>query len=55
MSKNARMGIHRYTSSQSGFTLAETMISLAVLLIGVLGLAAVLADGMAYMNMSQYD
>ncbi len=55
MSKNARMGILRYASSQRGFTLAETMISLAVLLIGVLGLAAVLADGMAYMNMSQYD
>jgi prepilin-type N-terminal cleavage/methylation domain-containing protein len=55
MSKSAPMGTHRYTRWQSGFTLVETMISLVVLLIGVLGLAAVLADGMAYMNMSQYD
>jgi prepilin-type N-terminal cleavage/methylation domain-containing protein len=55
MNERTRMGIDRSTSSQSGFTLVETMVSLAVLLIGVLGLAAVLADGMAYMNMSQYD
>jgi hypothetical protein len=41
--------------AQRGFTLVETVIALAVLMIGVLGLAAVLADGMAYMNMSQYD
>jgi hypothetical protein len=33
----------------------ETVIALGVLMIGVLGLAAVLADGMAYMSMSQYD
>ena len=49
------MRIRKYASLQKGFTLMETMIALGVLLIGVLGLAAVLADGMAYMNMSQWD
>ena len=55
MSKSAHSRLRRSARSQGGFTLTETLISLAVLLIGVLGLAAVLADGMAYMNMSQYD
>jgi len=49
------MRIGKFNSVQSGFTLLETVIALAVLMVGVLGLAAVLADGMAYMNMSQYD
>ena len=49
------MRIRKLASLPSGFTLTETMIALAVLMIGVLGLAAVLADGMAYMDMSQYD
>jgi prepilin-type N-terminal cleavage/methylation domain-containing protein len=40
---------------ESGFTLIEMMISVAVLSIGILGLAAMLADSLAYMNMSQYD
>lgn len=41
--------------SERGFTLVETMVAVFVLSIGVLGLAAMLADGIAYMNMSQYD
>ena len=36
---------------QAGFTLLETMI----LVIGVLGLAATLAQGLAWMNVSQYE
>ena len=40
---------------QSGFTLIETMIAALVLTVGVLGLAAMLADGLAYMSMSQMD
>jgi prepilin-type N-terminal cleavage/methylation domain-containing protein len=40
---------------ESGFTLIETMIAIVVLSIGVLGLAAMLADGLAYMSMSEYD
>jgi prepilin-type N-terminal cleavage/methylation domain-containing protein len=40
---------------QIGFTLIETMIAIVVLSIGVLGLAAMLADGLAYMSMSEYD
>jgi hypothetical protein len=49
------MRIRKFASVERGFTLIETVIALGVLMIGVLGLAAVLADGMAYMNMSQYD
>jgi prepilin-type N-terminal cleavage/methylation domain-containing protein len=40
---------------QKGFTLIETMIAIAILSIGILGLGAMLADCMAYMGMSQYD
>jgi prepilin-type N-terminal cleavage/methylation domain-containing protein len=36
-----------------GFTLLETMISLVVLGVGVLGLCAMLADALAYMQSSQ--
>jgi prepilin-type N-terminal cleavage/methylation domain-containing protein len=38
-----------------GFTLLETMIALVVLGVGVLGLAAMLADSLAYMQGSEYD
>ena len=41
--------------SAKGFTLLETMIALLVLVVGVLGLAAMLADALAYMGGSQYD
>jgi prepilin-type N-terminal cleavage/methylation domain-containing protein len=40
-------------SSVAGFTLMETMIALVVLAVGVLALAAMLADGLAYMAMSK--
>jgi prepilin-type N-terminal cleavage/methylation domain-containing protein len=40
---------------ESGFTLIETMIAMIVLSVGILSLAAMLADGLAYMNTSQYD
>jgi prepilin-type N-terminal cleavage/methylation domain-containing protein len=42
-------------SSVKGFTLIETMVALAVLAIGILGLAAMLGDSMAYMEGSQED
>ena len=41
--------------STAGFTLIEAMIALVVLAFGVLGLAAMMTDGIAYMNMSQAD
>lgn len=41
--------------SSAGFTLIEAMIALVVLAFGVLGLAAMMTDGIAYMNMSQAD
>jgi len=49
------MRIRKSTSPQRGFMLLETMIAAVVLMIGLLGLAAALADGLAYMSMSQYD
>jgi prepilin-type N-terminal cleavage/methylation domain-containing protein len=42
-------------SAQKGFTLLETMIALIVLAIGVLGLAGMLADSLAYMQGSEAD
>lgn len=41
--------------SSAGFTLIEAAISLLVLAIGVMGLAAMMTDGIAYMGMSQMD
>jgi len=41
--------------SEAGFTLIEMMIATVVLSVGLLGLAATLADGLAYMDMSKYD
>jgi prepilin-type N-terminal cleavage/methylation domain-containing protein len=43
----------RKRQAAKGFTLLETMISLVVLGVGVLGLAAMLADSLAYMQGSQ--
>jgi prepilin-type N-terminal cleavage/methylation domain-containing protein len=40
---------------QKGFTLLELMIAVSILMIGVLGLAAMLADSLAYMSGSQAD
>ncbi len=39
----------------AGFTLMETLIALFVLAVGVLGLAAMLADALSYMAASQDD
>ncbi|HTS12373.1 MAG TPA: prepilin-type N-terminal cleavage/methylation domain-containing protein [Candidatus Limnocylindrales bacterium] len=41
--------------NKAGFTLMEVMIATVVLAVGLLSLAAMLANGLAYMNMSQYD
>jgi hypothetical protein len=51
MSATIRMRRH----SQAAFTVIETMIAVAILSIGILGLGAMLADCLAYMGMSQYD
>jgi len=47
--------IWRRKDGRAGFTLIETMIAIAILSIGILGLGAMLADCLAYMGMSQYD
>jgi prepilin-type N-terminal cleavage/methylation domain-containing protein len=49
------MSVQKRGHSQAGFTLLETMIAIAVLTVGVLGLAVVLGSGLQYMTMSQYD
>ncbi len=45
----------RQRVNQKGFTLVETMVALAVLGIGLVALAAMLASSIAYMNSSQAD
>jgi prepilin-type N-terminal cleavage/methylation domain-containing protein len=45
----------RKQQTAKGFTLIETMISLVILGVGVLGLAAMLADSLSYMQGSEYD
>jgi prepilin-type N-terminal cleavage/methylation domain-containing protein len=49
--EHRRKKLHR----QSGFTLIEAMISIAVLSFGVLSLAAVYAQGIFYASLTQYD
>ncbi|MFZ0640724.1 MAG: prepilin-type N-terminal cleavage/methylation domain-containing protein [Candidatus Acidiferrales bacterium] len=41
--------------SSAGFTLIEAAIALVVLAIGIMGLAAMMTNGIAYMSMSQAD
>jgi len=41
--------------ARAGFSLLETVVAIAVLAFGVLSLAAVLANGLAFMSMSQED
>jgi len=45
----------RKSNRSAGFTLLEVMVAIVVLMVGILGLAAILADGMAYMSMAQDD
>jgi type II secretory pathway pseudopilin PulG len=49
MNGRARRGATR------GFTLIETMIAITILMIGILGLAAILAQGLSFMDVSQYE
>lgn len=49
------MRLAKKSGSNKGFTLLETMISLSVLSVGILALAATLADSLAYMQGSQED
>jgi prepilin-type N-terminal cleavage/methylation domain-containing protein len=49
------MNVRMRRRNQAGFTLIETMIATLVLSIGLLGLAGILAQGLAYMDVSQYE
>jgi len=44
-----------YRRAPAGFSLLETIVAIAVLAFGVLSLAAVLANGLAFMSMTQED
>jgi prepilin-type N-terminal cleavage/methylation domain-containing protein len=55
MRSKAEALVRTVRRSQSGFTLIETMVATLVLTVGVLALAGMLADGLAYMSMSQMD
>lgn len=55
MTRTVRMKLRGPRTPEAGFTLIETMIALIVLMVGVLGVAAMLASGLAYMTTSQYD
>ena len=55
MSSKNRLSSVLPRKREHGFTLIETMIAIAVLAIGVLGLAATFADGITYMMSSQAD
>jgi len=45
----------RSRPAEAGFSLIETMIAMIILVIGILGVAAMLANGLAYMNSSQAE
>lgn len=47
------MSRQKRTRPQAGFTLMETVVALLILSVGILALAGMLADGLAYMSMSQ--
>jgi len=48
-------GISRTKNQQTGFTLLEAMIAIAIMSIGILSLAAVYAQGIQVANMTQMD
>jgi prepilin-type N-terminal cleavage/methylation domain-containing protein len=49
------MRTNNLAKNEQGFTLLETMIAILVLSIGVLGLAALLGNGLVFLNGSQAD
>lgn len=55
MSLNQITHTRRSLRSSAGFTLVEAAISLVILSIGIMGLAATMTNGLAYMTMSQAD
>jgi prepilin-type N-terminal cleavage/methylation domain-containing protein len=55
LKENGKMPEAKTSRTIRGFTLLETMIALVVLGVGVLGLAAMLADSLVYMQGSEDD
>jgi prepilin-type N-terminal cleavage/methylation domain-containing protein len=53
--KRLRTSFQTRKNPETGFTLMETMIAVLILAIGTLSLAAMLADCLNYMAMSQFD
>ncbi len=55
MSQNPISCKRKSRRSSAGFTLIEAAISVLILAIGVMGLAAMMTNGIAYMGMAQMD
>lgn len=55
MSRNVIGRRGKTLERSAGFTLIEAMIAIVILSFGILGLAAMMTDGIAYMGMSQAD
>jgi type II secretory pathway pseudopilin PulG len=53
--EKAEQASESHRGAHAGFSLLETVVAIAVLAFGVLSLAAVLANGIAFMSMSQED
>ncbi|HTR48739.1 MAG TPA: prepilin-type N-terminal cleavage/methylation domain-containing protein [Verrucomicrobiae bacterium] len=49
------MQVRAARKAESGFSLIETMIALIILVVGILGVAVMLGNGLAYMSTSQAD
>ena len=55
MSRNHMPRTRKTSLGSAGFTLIEATISMLILAIGVMGLAAMMTNGLAFMGMSEYD
>lgn len=55
MNRNRIARTRKTSFGSAGFTLIEAVISLVILAVGIMGLAAMMTNGIAYMSMSQAD
>jgi prepilin-type N-terminal cleavage/methylation domain-containing protein len=55
MNYRQRISSHKAIRSSAGFTLIEAMIALLILSVGIMGLAAMMTNGIAFMGMSEAD
>lgn len=55
MTRETHMVVSKRRPFHTGFTLIETLVAIVVLMVGILGLAAMLGDSLTYMSMAQDD